>query len=154
MKVFLCPSDASTNNGLTVYTNGNVNSGLGGTIYYAACNYAHNFALFATRTSNPTPNYSQAAYTIANIPDGTSNTISFTERIGNCGSSFSSTRDLPTPSHDEPNTSSIAYNVLEGGLAASLPLPQFGVTKNTCTTTPNKTASSAHAGVMVIGLVD
>ena len=41
-----------------------------------------------------------------------------------------------------------------GGGVASLPLPEFGVTMNTCTTTPNKTASSAHSGLMVVGLVD
>jgi prepilin-type N-terminal cleavage/methylation domain-containing protein len=150
MKVFICPSDSSIINGLTLYTNGNVNTALGATINYTACNYAHNLALYATY-SNKTANYYQAAYTIANIPDGTSNTISFAERIGNCGTSFSSTRDLPTQTHAEPNTSCFGDPVLTGGGVASLPLPEFGVTQSTCT---GKTATSGHTAVMVVGLVD
>src|SRR5262249_43564334 len=127
MKVFLCPSDSSTTNGLTNYTNGNINSALGTTIYYAACNYAHNLALYA-RYANKTANYYQAAYTIANIPDGTSNTISFAERIGNCPATakWSSTRDLPTQTHAQQNTSCFGDPVLTGGGVASLPLPEFG----------------------------
>jgi prepilin-type N-terminal cleavage/methylation domain-containing protein len=144
MKVFLCPSDSSTSNGLTVYTNGNNG------ITYAANNYAHNLALFAT-APNKTANYYQAAYTIGSIPDGTSNTISFAERIANCGTAFSSTRDLPTQTHAQVNTSSFGDPVLLGGAAASLPLPEFGVNQTTCT---GRTATSAHPGVMVVGLVD
>jgi prepilin-type N-terminal cleavage/methylation domain-containing protein len=144
MAVFLCPSDSSTTNGLTVYTN--ANNG----ITYAACNYAHNLALYASYP-NQTVNYYKAAYTIATIPDGTSNTISFAERIGNCGTGFSSTRDLPTQTHAQVNTSSFGDPVLLGGSAASLPLPEFGVTQATCT---GKTATSGHPGVMVVGMVD
>jgi hypothetical protein len=142
MPVFICPADSSTNGGLTTYTNGNNG------ITYAACNYAHNLALYAT---GPTPNYYQAAFNINNIPDGTSNTISFGERIGNCGTAFSSTRDLPTQTHAQLNTSSIGDPVLLGESAASLPLPEFGVNINTCT---GKTATTAHIGVMVVGMVD
>ncbi len=52
------------------------------------------------------------------------------------------------------NTSSLGDPVLLGGGVTSLPLPEFGVNQSTCTTTPSKTASSAHPGVMVVGLVD
>jgi prepilin-type N-terminal cleavage/methylation domain-containing protein len=144
MPVFLCPSDSSTTNGLTAYVN--ANNG----ITYAACNYAHNLALYATYP-NQTVNYYKAAYTIANIPDGTSNTMSFAERIGNCGTGFSSTRDLPTQSHAQVNTSSFGDPVLLGEAAASLPLPEFGVNQTTCT---GRTATSAHPGLMVVGMVD
>ncbi|HEY7423779.1 MAG TPA: DUF1559 domain-containing protein [Gemmataceae bacterium] len=153
MKVFLCPSDSSAPGGLTQYSNGNVNSALGGTFYYAACNYAHNTALYAT--PNPTnpdkPNYLACPYTIGNVPDGTSNTISFTERIGDCGSSTvnASTRDLPTYTHDGSNSSVAGGEVLKGGTSPEL--PKIGVTQNTCTGTG---ASSAHTSVMVVGMVD
>ena len=153
MKVFLCPSDASAIQGLTQYTNGNVNAGLGGTFYYAACNYAHNLALFANY-STKTANYYQSAYGIGNIPDGNSNTISFAERIGQCGpetNDWASTRDLPTQTHAQQNTSCFGDPVFLGEGPTSLPLPDFGVTQTTCT---GKTASSAHTGVMVTGLMD
>src|SRR6202041_355628 len=121
-------------------------------VTYAACNYAHNLALYA---SGPTANYYQpTCSTFTTILDGASNTISFGERIGNCGAAFSSTRDLPTQTHAQLNTPSIGDPVLLGGGVASLPLPEFGVNRNTCTTTPSKTATSAHPGLMVIGLVD
>jgi prepilin-type N-terminal cleavage/methylation domain-containing protein len=141
MTVFTCPSDSSIRNGLTNYTN----SGLA-PAGYAVCNYAHNIALFATPTA---PNYYRAAFTIANIPDGTSNTLSFTERIGNCGPSFNSTRDLPSGPHGTANTSTEGGHVATGGTDPALPL--IGVTQSTCT---DSGASSAHPAVMVVGLVD
>ncbi len=141
MKVFTCPSDGSISNGLTNYTN----SGLA-PAGYAVCNYAHNIALYATPT---TPNYYQAAFSIANIPDGTSNTLSFIERIGNCGPSFNSTRDLPSGPHGTSNTSTEGGIVATGGTTPAL--PEIGVTKSTCT---DSGASSPHTGVIVCGLVD
>jgi prepilin-type N-terminal cleavage/methylation domain-containing protein len=146
MSVFICPSDTSVGaNGYSGYTNGN------NKVAYAACNYAHNLGLFAT---GPTANYYQAAFTIATIPDGTSNTISFGERIANCGTlPFVSTRDLPTQTHAQLDTSSIGDPILLGEAAASNPLPQFGVNQASCSSTV-RTPSSAHAGVMVVGMVD
>ncbi len=141
MKVFTCPSDSSINNGLTNYTN----SGLAPS-GYAVCNYAHNIALYATPTA---PDYYRAAFTIATIPDGTSNTISFIERIGNCGSSFNSTRDLPSGPHGTSNTSTEGGHVATGGTNPALPL--IGVTQDTCT---DSGASSPHPGVINVGLVD
>ena len=141
MKVFICPSDSSISEGLTNYTN----SGLA-PAGYAVCNYAHNIALYATPTA---PDYYRAAFTIANIPDGTSNTISFIERIGNCGSSFNSTRDLPSGPHGTSNTSTEGGRVATGHDDPALPL--IGVTQSTCT---DSGASSAHSGVIIVGLVD
>jgi prepilin-type N-terminal cleavage/methylation domain-containing protein len=138
MKVFICPSDSSISNGLTSYTNANTT--------YAVCNYAHNIALYATPTA---PNYYQAAFTIANIPDGTSNTLSFTERIGNCGASFNSTRDLPSGPHGTSNTSTEGGIVATGGTTPAL--PQIGVTQHTCT---DSGSSTAHTGVIIVGMVD
>ncbi|HEY7326564.1 MAG TPA: DUF1559 domain-containing protein [Gemmataceae bacterium] len=153
MKVFLCPSDPSAPSGLTQYTNGNVNSGVGATIFYSACNYAHNLALYATYT-NSTANYYVSAFTIANVSDGNSNTFSYAERIGQCGpttKNWASTRDLPTQTHAQQNTSSFGDSVLTGGGAAALPMFEVGVNQNTCT---GKVASSGHTGGMIVGLLD
>jgi hypothetical protein len=138
MKVFTCPSDSSISNGLTNYS-------LAG-VTYAVCNYAHNISLYATPTA---PNYYQAAFTIANIPDGTSNTLSFTERIGNCGPKFYSTRDLPSGPHGTSATSTEGGIVATGGKTPAL--PQIGVTQSTC---KDSGSSSAHTGVIIVGMVD
>jgi prepilin-type N-terminal cleavage/methylation domain-containing protein len=152
MKVFLCPSDQSTTNGLSGYTNGNNN------VTYAGCNYAHNLALFATYP-NKTANYYVPAYGIGNIPDGNSNTLSFAERIVNCtggtGSPtpFYSTRDLPTQTHAQLDTSSFGDPVLLQEGYTSMPLPWFGVNQNSCNANV-RTASSGHPGAMIVGLMD
>lgn len=85
---YLCPSDAvSTVNGLIVpLSNGSANN-------FAGTNYAANQLLFGTFAGSVnsagvaslspaynSTNYSSGSFTIANIPDGTSNTLCFMER--------------------------------------------------------------------------
>ncbi len=139
MKVFICPSDSSISNGMTGFSTAGVT--------FAASNYSHNAALY---TTPPKPIYTACLYTIANIPDGTSNTISFGERIGACGTSGTnySARDLPSAINNA-HSSTFGGNVATG--KATMSLPKFGVTRNTCKGTG---ASSAHAGIMVTGMVD
>jgi prepilin-type N-terminal cleavage/methylation domain-containing protein len=158
LSVFLCPSDPSSPDGLTDYLNKEASMATPPqTVPYAACNYAHNLAVFAKYdVGSKVTTYTQTDYTIATIPDGTSNTIAFTERLGRCTTaSWNSTRDLPSETHSQQNNSSIGLPALQGGGDPSkwstLPLPQFGVTLATCT---GKTATTGHPNAMVIGLMD
>ncbi len=156
LSVFLCPSDSSAPDGLTTYLNKEAQMA-GQTVPYAACNYAHNLAVFASYdVPSATTTYTKTPYTIATIPDGTSNTFAFLERLGRCTTaSWDSTRDLPTQTHAQQNNSSIGLPALQNGGDPSkwsaLPLPQFGVTLQTCT---GKTATTGHPNVMVVGLMD
>jgi prepilin-type N-terminal cleavage/methylation domain-containing protein len=150
MKVFICPSDSSASNGLVSppnYTN------------YAVSNYAHNFALYGTPS---VPNY-VAQYSIANVPDGTSNTVSFAERIANCGSSYYSTRDVYT-ALTTGNTPASVFNY-PGTTPAALPAAgtpaglQIGITSSKCSAAAvnanmGAPASSGHTGGMVVGMLD
>jgi prepilin-type N-terminal cleavage/methylation domain-containing protein len=158
LPVFLCPSDSSSPDGLTDYLNKEASMMTPPkTVPYAACNYAHNLAVFADYdVGTKTTTYTRTLYTIATIPDGTSNTIGFTERLGRCTTaSWNSTRDLPSQTHAQQNNSSIGLPALQNGgdpaKWSDLPAPQFGVTLDTCI---GKTATTSHPSTMVVGLMD
>jgi prepilin-type N-terminal cleavage/methylation domain-containing protein len=72
VKTYLCPSDSSHNNGLGPNTG------------WAITSYVRNYYMFDTGGGyQPQAGgyyYTLSKYTIANIPDGTSNTIAITER--------------------------------------------------------------------------
>jgi len=79
VKTFICPSDSTNSKGFNSLNN------------QVQTSYSANINAFATTTSiNMTTNPwsggvytgNTSAYTIANIPDGTSNTIAFAERLG------------------------------------------------------------------------
>ena len=69
---FLCPSDVTMNNGYPTNRNG-------GNADWAGTSYAGNYALFGPQHSG---NADQSPYKIGNIPDGTSNTITFCDNYG------------------------------------------------------------------------
>jgi len=73
IKTYLCPSDSSHNNGMSV--NG-----------WAATSYAPLNSMFgsSTYTGSGWPYSTRSSYTIANIPDGTSNQVGIVERFGSC----------------------------------------------------------------------
>ena len=76
IKLFQCPSDPTQQNGFCVnnpFTGGSNPSAP------AASSYAGNFQLFGGNQDNFNPSITPP-YTIANIPDGTSNTVMFAER--------------------------------------------------------------------------
>ncbi|QJW99971.1 DUF1559 family PulG-like putative transporter [Frigoriglobus tundricola] len=70
VKLFLCPSDGSTTNGLQL-NGGSKNGG------YASCNYAGNVMVFEPRGQGNI---------VTAMPNGTTNTVMFGERIQNCAS--------------------------------------------------------------------
>ena len=72
---YVCPQDFTVTNGMTSQTANNANT-------YAACSYAGNYQLFGT----PASGLYYPQYTIANIPDGSSNTVMFGEAYAACQS--------------------------------------------------------------------
>jgi prepilin-type N-terminal cleavage/methylation domain-containing protein len=151
MKNFICPSDSSISNGLVP---GN----------WAACSYVHNLCLFGT----PGTMGWVSQYTIANVPDGTSNTVTFAERLANCNSIYS-TRDKPSSFNVSTGLTASVFNSYYwsintfGNFGAAL-VPQIGVTTTKCRysyKTPGPTVplskgdtSSGHTGGMVVGMLD
>ena len=151
LKLFLCPSDPSYTSGLTA-------SGA------AATGYVYNLSLFATARTTPGVTVTRwgSQYNIGNIPDGTSNTISFAERLASCGAAPTVNADLFYSAVDY-NTGSPFFNIAmaRGNYPTILPpVPQIGVSRNTCKTAivsgfhTGMEASSAHTGVMVAGMTD
>jgi len=71
IKTYLCPSDASHNNGISAQAGG-----------WAVTSYSRNFFMFDTGSQVINGgNSTMSKYTIANIPDGTSNTVGVVERF-------------------------------------------------------------------------
>jgi len=71
VKTYLCGSDASHNNGISIVAGG-----------WAVSSYSRNYYMFDTgnRVLNG-GNSTVSQYTVANIPDGTSNTVAMVERF-------------------------------------------------------------------------
>ncbi len=78
VKIFLCPSDPSTQNAGTYGGCGVMNGDNIQRDNYASCNYAANVMVFEPRGTRNIA---------AQIPDGTSNTVMFAERYKNCSPS-------------------------------------------------------------------
>jgi prepilin-type N-terminal cleavage/methylation domain-containing protein len=71
VKIFICPSDGSVTNGIPTT----------GTTAYAASCYGPNYLVYGTSSGTGLVTGNIAQYTIGNIPDGSSNTVSVAERI-------------------------------------------------------------------------
>jgi prepilin-type N-terminal cleavage/methylation domain-containing protein len=130
LKSFLCPSDPTTSNGIT-------SSG------WAASNYQYNFAVFAS----PNVSWYSAQYNLANMPDGTSQTVGFAEQYGNCGGLWS-LRDYPT-SYYWPYGA--VFNVYGNLYGSAYSLVQIRPTAANCTWWGSATG---HSGGMVTGMMD
>ncbi len=151
LKLFLCPSDSSSNNGLTA-------TGAAGS------SYVYNLALFATARSTPgnTVLHWGSQYNIGNIPDGTSNTISFAERLVSCSTTSTVNSDLFLAGPDFVAGSPFFDQAVGRGYYPTVlpPLPQIGVNRNTCKVGIvgglhiGMEPSSSHTGAMVIGMTD
>jgi prepilin-type N-terminal cleavage/methylation domain-containing protein len=130
LKVFVCPSDLSSQKGIT-------------NLGWAASNYQHNYAVFA----KPNVTWNSPSFGLTNIPDGTSNTVGFAEKFGSCGRSFS-TRDYPSAFY-WPYAS--VFNVYASQLGPAFAIIQINPTKVDC----NAWASSTgHSAGMVVGMMD
>jgi prepilin-type N-terminal cleavage/methylation domain-containing protein len=155
--LFNCPADASYRIG-----SGEVNDDT-----KAASSYVYNLPLYATPLATPGTHVKNwlSQYTIGNIPDGTSNTVSFAERLAICndatGSGRANVNNLRDYAGGSTTLDSSYFNINTGigvaagasPAAANLPAPpQTGVNQVTCTN--GMEPSTSHASVMVIGMVD
>lgn len=78
---YLCPAEFSSPGGIGSTTNGSENT-------WAVGNYSANYLVFGNPTGTTVAEREQGMCKMAtNFPDGTSNTIMFTERYGTCGAS-------------------------------------------------------------------
>jgi prepilin-type N-terminal cleavage/methylation domain-containing protein len=80
MPALLCPSDPTTQAGMSQTTYGGANG-------FAVSNYAANYLVFGNPKGASDYQCVQGANTFAQIPDGVSNTIFFGENYGSCGPS-------------------------------------------------------------------
>jgi prepilin-type N-terminal cleavage/methylation domain-containing protein len=134
--VYLCPSDTSTNNGFPTNRP---------TADWAATNYAANYLLFGGVV---TGNGRQGKFRIGNIPDGTSNTLMFAEKLGGCTSDNGALWAFPGP----------AWGNQYAALFANQPAypswnqpPQFGIIQMQC---DFGRATALHTGSCQVVMAD
>lgn len=156
LTVFLCPSEPLSGNPLF---NANIGGNSGN---WAGSSYNANSAVFSTPNSNCRPdqsswNWTQPQFaTLVTIPDGTSNTISFTERIMNA-EGVNVLRDVA------PNQSTEGYGWAApsfanyqakypggdfGGWASLAPGAQMGKTTGLIRWYPSTAHSTLQTGLM------
>jgi prepilin-type N-terminal cleavage/methylation domain-containing protein len=154
IKTFVCPSDTTNINGYSAGTTtavtsyiGNI-SAFGGTSYYAGFG---NGGYFNNWTST---------YTIGNIPDGTTNTIAFTERMA----VIQGVQQIPyNPYYESPGAFFGDMTYLYGSFQQAGTLctsqsfqvaPSLVNSANYCTYASPYIPNSAHIGSMQAGLFD
>ncbi len=141
VKTFQCPSDVSMSNGFAA---NQVNQ-------WAGTSYAGNFQLFGMSRMTDTAGTTWAArYTIANIPDGTSNTVAFAERYAACRSTGNL---LHWPGGDwNPNQWGVTFaNSPWGGNWNQIPMVQPNPWQTVCDPTR---PSGGHTGQVLVALAD
>jgi hypothetical protein len=159
IKIFLCPSDAnSIINGLCANTsNGSANG-------WAATSYAANHLVFGTYqgTVDSSGNnaglnqpawdgtgYSPGRYTIANIPDGTSNTACFLERYAAQSNWWQMAWAWPCNSSNCYDSAS--YPIVWNGQGAQSPIMVNGMPYANA---PAYSLSSNHTAVCIVAMMD
>jgi len=141
VKTFQCPSDVSMSNGFAA---NQVNA-------WAGTSYAGNFQLFGMSPMADTAGRTWAArYTIANIPDGTSNTVAFAERYAACGSGGNLLHWLGGDWN--PNAWGVTFaNSPWGGNWNQVPMIQPNPWQTACD--PSR-PSGGHTGQVLVALAD
>ncbi|SRR5579875_3472593 len=144
VKVFFCPSDSSCS--LTTYPLDS--SYAANALLFGASAAAYN-ASNGTVTFNINAGYAGGARFPASLPDGTTNTIMWIEKIGECN----------TTSNNSTGTTwaNTTLNSTHLGAVGAFTVPpnayfQIGATDPTCATYAN--ASTGHVGVILAGLGD
>jgi prepilin-type N-terminal cleavage/methylation domain-containing protein len=153
LRLFLCPSDTTlTGEGLNA-------SG------WAASSYVFNLPLFATAQTTPKTNVANwgSHYDMSSIPDGSSNTVSFAERLSACGASSPTYSNLFNANGFNTTTPSLTSGPPHFNITTVIganyssppvlpPLPQIGVDQINCSN--GMEPSTGHVGAMVVGMAD
>lgn len=101
VKTFLCPADDTASN--PVGPNG-----------WAGSSYAVNAQLLATKSWFAVSNVDKSQYSIGNVPDGTSNTVSFAERkVLTEGTPYTCSRDMPLGWNGQDQYYSAAFGMYQ-----------------------------------------
>jgi prepilin-type N-terminal cleavage/methylation domain-containing protein len=146
IKTFLCPSDPSSPGGMCATADGQAT-------YWAICNYVANAYVFA---NPPAGNPFGSAHIPTTFPDGTSNTILFTEAYGTCGNTgslgsaygtlWADSNSVWRPAFCLANSKSIVPNYTAAGM--------FQVQPNSINTCNINVPNSPHTAGIVVGLGD
>src|SRR5262249_50765 len=128
VKIYQCPSDSTLVDGYSA-------AQVGG---WAGSSYAANFQVFGITTGKLAY---QPRYTLANIPDGTSQVIALTEKYSACGSG-GNVWAFPGPSWG----AELWIPMFAYPLGDYTSVPQVGVTQTACD--PSRPASR-HSGALV-----
>ncbi len=159
IKPYLCPADPVPGNGRGAY------DGIGGPTGWGLANYAANYLVFGNPTAPDAAgpvidaNRVQGASTLSNsFPDGTSNTILFTERYGNCTSTGRTNAVYTSLWGDSTSYWRPVFCINNLARTASgagyLPCALFDVEPNWFTGCDPSRAQSPHAGGIQVCLAD
>jgi len=141
MKVFQCPQDPSMVGGYSALQVGS----------WCGTSYAGNYMVFGMgRAPGPGGNSHIPVYNVGNIPDGTSNTVGFAERMAACGSRGNL---WAWPGGDwGPNDWGVTFaNQPWGGNWNQAPMIQPFPWQTAC---DNTRPSGAHAGSLQVCMMD
>jgi len=143
LSLFQCPSDPSLSGG---YAANQVNA-------WSGSSYASNFLVFGA-ASGPSKQGGtdwKAKYSMANIPDGSSNTVFIAERYATCGSGGGNLIFWPGGDWGPSSWGVTFANSPWGGNWNALPQFQPNPYNTACDT---YRASGPHSGIIVIGMGD
>ena len=147
VKTYICPSDVSIANGKCLTTYGGANA-------WAASCYSANYLLFG----NPLGGHGEGTLTVAQIADGTSNTIFFAENYGTCGFGGGIGYMYGSLWADSNSVwrAAFAHNNFNKYPGAGYPMSvlQFQVSPNWQTQCDPARAQSPHPTGMMVGLAD
>jgi prepilin-type N-terminal cleavage/methylation domain-containing protein len=121
VSIYTCPSDPSLSSGMTTYLPGQ----------YGGTSYAANFLLFGnTYTAEPSNGTISTtnAFMVATVPDGTSNTICFTEKYGSCGLSTATPVRINAWAY---RTGNVYYDAVQWGQTFANQPSQYGMPAGT-----------------------
>jgi prepilin-type N-terminal cleavage/methylation domain-containing protein len=136
IKLYICPAD------FTISGDGfPTNRGQD----WAATSYGANYRLFGTNWSG---NARLSQFTLANIPDGASNTVMFAEKFGGCTSDNGALWAYPGPAYASQYCALIGNS---SGYASWNQPPQFGIKQTQC---DFGRAQANHTSTCTIAMAD